>query len=106
MPEMMGALPDGDFLRSQTEAMLAKVAAEVGLADRCELVVAEGPPGPVLADSSSSDSVVVVGRYGVGQHHGLSRILDRVLSEGDMPPEGGVDDTDLELVELWLTCWE
>ena len=33
------------------------------------------------------------------------RILDRVLDDADpMPPQGGVDDDELILVETWLTC--
>jgi len=35
------------------------------------------------------------------------RILARVLDAGDpMPPQGGVDDDDLLLLEIWLSCWE
>ena len=34
------------------------------------------------------------------------RILDRVVDSESMPPEGGVTDDDLELLQLWLVCWE
>lgn len=34
------------------------------------------------------------------------RILARVVDDETMPPSGGVDADDLELVEIWLTCWE
>lgn len=34
------------------------------------------------------------------------RVLDRVLDQQTMPPEGGITDDDLGLLELWLVCWE
>ncbi len=35
------------------------------------------------------------------------RILARAAGDDpDMPPAGGVDDTDREKLEIWLTCWE
>lgn len=34
------------------------------------------------------------------------RILARAVDAETMPPSGGVDPDDLELLELWLTCWE
>jgi nucleotide-binding universal stress UspA family protein len=79
MPETVGALPTGEFMQEQTEALLAKVSAEVGLAERCELVAVEGPPGPVMADQTAPDTLVVLGRHGTGQHHGIARLVDVIL---------------------------
>lgn len=79
MPETVGSLPTDDFMQEQTEALLTKVTTEAGLADRCELLAIEGPAGPVLSDQTAPESLVVLGRHGSGQHHGVARLVDFIL---------------------------
>lgn len=79
MPETMGALPTGEFMQEQAEELLGRVADETGVAARCELVAIEGAPGPVMSDQTGPDTLVVLGRHGTGQHHGLARLVDVIL---------------------------
>ena len=34
------------------------------------------------------------------------RILQRVVIDQTMPPQGGIDAEDLQRVRIWLECWE
>lgn len=82
LPEGAGAPPTRRFMLDHTEAGLAKAIAEAGLDHRCEPVIHEGRPGPVLVAESSPDGLIVLGRHGTGHQHGLDaigRIADVVL---------------------------
>jgi uncharacterized membrane protein len=36
----------------------------------------------------------------------IDSILQRVVEDQTMPPQGGLDEEDILSVEIWLTCWE
>ena len=64
-PEMMGPLPDEDWMRERAEDFVAKQVAELGI-DEAERVIVHGSAGVHLADESDDDRLVVVGRTGRG----------------------------------------
>lgn len=82
LPEAAGTPPSRKFMIDHTESSLGKAIAEAGLDHRCEPVVHEGRPGAVLVAESAPDGLIVLGRHGAGQQHGLdavNRLADVVL---------------------------
>ena len=77
-PEMMGPLPDEDWMRERAEDFVAKQVAELGI-DEAERVIVHGSAGVHLADESDDDRLVVVGRTGRGAKVMLARIVDGLL---------------------------
>ena len=77
-PEMMGPLPDEDWMQDRAEDFVAKQVAELGI-DEAERVIVHGSAGVHLAEESDDDRLVVVGRTGRGAKVMLARIVDGLL---------------------------
>lgn len=79
MPEMVGSLPTDSYMEQQSKEMLDKITERVGVSERVDKVVVVGPAGPALASETGDDVLLVVGRHGSGQRHGLARVVEFML---------------------------
>ena len=77
-PEMMGPLPDEEWMQDRAEDFVAKQVAELGI-DEAERVIVHGSAGVHLAEESDNDRLIVVGRTGRGAKVMLARIVDGLL---------------------------
>lgn len=77
-PEMMGPLPDENWMQERAEEFVAKQMAELGI-EQAERVIVHGSAGVHLAEASDDDQLVVVGRTGRGAKVMLARIVDGLL---------------------------
>ena len=77
-PEMMGPLPNEEWMEERSEEFVDKRLAELGI-DEAEPVIVHGSAGVHMAEETDDDRLVVVGRTGRGAKLMLARIVDGLL---------------------------